>query len=57
MESEEAQCKRLVRHFQHPAKEGIITLAGDEDCDIPELTASFLFGGAQIDLPEVLDSN
>jgi hypothetical protein len=46
-----------VRQWRHPVKNGLITIAGDEDGDIPELTASFLFGGAQIELPDVLDCN
>jgi hypothetical protein len=46
-----------VRHWRHPVKNGLITVAGDEDGDIPELTACFLFGGAQIELPNVLDRN
>jgi len=46
-----------VRHWRHPLKHGLITIAGDEDCDIPELTANFLFGGAQIEQPDVLDRN
>jgi hypothetical protein len=46
-----------VRQWRHPAKNGLITIAGDEDCDIPELTANFLFGGAQIEQPDVLDRN
>jgi hypothetical protein len=46
-----------VRQWRHPIKKGLITIAGDEDCDIPELTADFLFGGAQIEQPNVLDRN
>jgi hypothetical protein len=46
-----------IRHWRHPVKNGLITTAGDEDCDIPELTTSFLFGGAQIEQPNVLDRN
>lgn len=46
-----------VRHWRHPDKDGLITMAGDEDCDIPELTADFLFGGAQIEQPDVPDSD
>jgi hypothetical protein len=46
-----------VRHWRHPVKNGLITVAGDEDGDIPGLTASFLYGGAQIELPDVLDRN
>jgi hypothetical protein len=52
-----ASLEDRVRQWRHPVKNGLITIAGDEDCDIPELTASFLFGGAQIELPNVLDSN
>ena len=44
-----------VRQWRHPVKNGLITIAGDEECDIPELTASFLYGGAQIEQPDVLD--
>jgi hypothetical protein len=43
--------------MQHPVKDGILTFAGKEDCDIPELTAKFLFEGAQIEQPNVLDRN
>jgi len=46
-----------ARHWRHPVKNGLITIAGDEDGDIPELTAKFLFGGAQIELPIVPDRN
>ena len=46
-----------VRQWRHPVKNGLITIAGDEDCDIPELTANFLFGGAQIEQSKVLDRN
>jgi hypothetical protein len=46
-----------VRQWRHPIKNGLITVAGDEDGDIPELTAEFLLGGAQIEKPEVLNSN
>ena len=46
-----------IRHMRHPVKDGLLTLAGDEECDIPELTANFAFGGAQIELPDVLDRN
>lgn len=52
-----ARLSPLIRHFQHPSKAGILTIAGDEDGDIPELTASFVFGSARIELPKVLDSN
>lgn len=50
-----ASLEDQVRHWRHPVKNGLITIAGDEDCDIPELTANFLFGGAQIEQPDVLD--
>jgi hypothetical protein len=43
----------LIRHMRHPVKDGLLTIAGDEDCDIPELTAGFFFGGAQIEDPEI----
>jgi hypothetical protein len=46
-----------IRHWRHLVKKGLITIAGDEECDIPELTAEFLFGGAQIELPDVFDRN
>ncbi|MGD0630477.1 MAG: hypothetical protein ABR987_14060 [Terracidiphilus sp.] len=46
-----------IRHWRHPVKNGLITVAGNEDCDIPELTANFLLGGAQIEQPNVLDRN
>lgn len=57
IELTEERLKLLVKHFRHPSKCGLLTIAGDEDCDIPELTANFAFGGAQIELPEVLDRN
>jgi hypothetical protein len=61
MESEhappESEMNGLIRHMRHPSKGGLLTLAGDENCDIPELTASFCFGAAQIDDPDVLNSN
>jgi hypothetical protein len=38
-----------------PVKNGLITVAGDEDGDIPELTAEFVLGGAQIEQPDVFD--
>lgn len=44
-----------VRQWRHPVKNGLITVAGDEDGDIPELTAEFLLGGAQIEKPDVLN--
>lgn len=47
----------LIRHMRHPQKNGLLTIAGDEECDIPELTAEFLFGGTQIELPDVFDRN
>ena len=47
----------LIRHMRHPTKSGLLTLAGEEDCDIPELTANFAFAGAQIEFPEILDRN
>jgi hypothetical protein len=47
----------LIRHMRHPTKQGLLTIAGNEGCDIPELTANFVFGGAQIELPDVLDRN
>ena len=43
--------------MRHPFKNGLLTMAGNEDCDIPELTAEFLLGGAQIEQPNVLDRN
>jgi hypothetical protein len=46
-----------VRQWRHPVKNGLITVAGDEDGDIPELTAEFLLGGAQIEQPKILDRN
>ncbi|MGD0546751.1 MAG: hypothetical protein ABR991_02850 [Terracidiphilus sp.] len=46
-----------VRQWRHPVKNGLITVAGDEDGDIPELTAEFLLGGAQIEKPDVLNRN
>jgi hypothetical protein len=52
-----ASLEDQVRHWRHPVKNGLIAVAGDEDGDIPDLTASFLFGGAQIELPDVLDRN
>jgi hypothetical protein len=52
-----ASLQDQVRQWRHPVKNGLITIAGDEQCDIPELTAEFLFGGAQIELPDVFDRN
>jgi hypothetical protein len=52
-----ASLEDQVRQWRHPVKNGLITVAGDEACDIPELTANFLFGGAQIEQPNVLDRN
>ena len=49
--------KSLIKYMRHPSKEGLLTLAGDEDCDIPDLTAKFVFGAAQIEQREVLDGN
>jgi len=47
----------LIRHMHHPLKDGLLTLAGDEDCDIPTLTAEFCFGAAQIEHSDVSDNN
>jgi hypothetical protein len=47
----------LIRHMRHPVKNGLLTIAGDEDDDIPELTAGFLLGGAQIEDAEIPDSH
>jgi hypothetical protein len=55
-ETEECLSK-LIRHMRHPVKDGLLTLAGDEDCDIPELCANFVFGAADIELPDVSDRN
>ena len=52
-----ASLESPVRHMRHPFKNGLLTMAGNEDCDIPELTAEFLLGGAQIEQPNVLDRN
>jgi hypothetical protein len=52
-----ASSEDQIRQWRHPVKNGLITIAGDEDCDIPELTANFLFGGAQIEQPNVPDRN
>ncbi len=43
--------------MRHPVKNGLLTIAGDEDDDIPELTAGFLLGGAQIEDAEIPDSH
>jgi hypothetical protein len=48
-------CSVPIVHMRHPEKHGLLTLAGNEDCDIPELTASFCFGAAQIENPELSD--
>lgn len=53
----ETEMRKLIRHMTHPVKEGVLTIAGDEDCDIPDLTASFLLGGAQIEYPIFSDRN
>jgi len=57
LREESVSLEDQVRHWRHPVKNGLITIAGDENCDIPELTANFLFGGAQIEQPNVLDCN
>lgn len=46
-----------VRQWRHPVKNGLITVAGDEEGDIPELTAEFLLGGAQIEQANFFDGN
>jgi hypothetical protein len=46
-----------IRHMRHPVKDGLLTLAGDEDCDIPSLTAEFCFGAAQLEHSDVSDCN
>jgi hypothetical protein len=46
-----------VRQWRHPVKHGLITVAGREEGEIPELTAEFLLGGAQIENPDVLNRN
>jgi hypothetical protein len=46
-----------VRQWRHPVKNGLITVAGNEEGDIPELTAELLLGGAQIEKPDVLNRN
>jgi hypothetical protein len=57
MSTELEDLARQIRHMRHPIKDGLLTLAGDEDCDIPTLTAEFCFGAAQIEHSEVSDSN
>jgi hypothetical protein len=57
MKPGEWQSRDLIRHMRHPQKGGLLTLAGDEDLDIPELTASFLLGEAKIELPKFLDGD
>ncbi len=47
----------LIRHMRHPVKDGLLTFAGDEDCDIPKLTCNFIFGVAEIEEPDILDCN
>ena len=46
-----------IRQWRHPVKNGLITVAGDESGEIPELTAQFLLGGAQIEKPDVPHRN
>ena len=41
--------KEKIRHMRHPGKDGLLTLAGDEDCDIPKLTHEFCLGVADLD--------
>jgi hypothetical protein len=57
LREESTSLEDQVRHMQHPVKDGVLTIAGSEDCDIPELTAEFLFGGAEIEHSKVLDRN
>lgn len=54
---DDTRLSELIRHMRHPTKEGLLTLAGDEDCEIPDLTADFCFGAARIEHPEVPDNN
>ena len=51
----ETKVESQIRHMRHPVKMGLLTIAGNEDCNIPELTAEFLFGGVNIDPSKVLD--
>jgi hypothetical protein len=53
----ETTLESQIRHKRHPVKDDPLTITGNEDCDIPELTANFLFGGAQIEQPEILNCN
>jgi len=58
MQADKAEeLSRFIRHMRHPTKNGVLTLAGDEECDIPDLTASFALGGAQIEPAEIPDCN
>ncbi len=43
--------------MRHPEKNDLLTLAGDDDCDIPELTTSFVMGVAQLEHTDLPDSN
>jgi hypothetical protein len=51
------EMSNLIHHMRHPSKKGLLTMVGDEDCDIPELTANFCFGAAQLEYPDILDRN
>ncbi len=57
MTDTEIRLNKLIQHMRHPVKEGLLTLAGDEDCDIPEVCANFIFGAADIEPPDVSDRN
>jgi hypothetical protein len=46
-----------IRQWRHPVKSGLITVAGNEEGEIPVLTAEFLLGGAQIGNPNLLNRN
>lgn len=57
MSTKSEELAKQIRHMRHPVKDGLLTLAGDEDCDIPTLTAEFCFGAAQIEHSDVSDNN
>lgn len=57
MQIDETKLSSLIRHMRHPVKDGLLTLAGDDDTDIPETTATFLMGGAEIASTEISDSH
>ena len=44
-----------IRHLRHPTRAGLLTLAGDADTDIPDLTAQYVLEAAEIEDPILPD--